>query len=291
MRGRVYSLTASVFLICLWAVYGMGQPARSYPPFTSVSQFIEYDSKGEVVNVSTYTRYESSTGDWRVVGKSALDERATIYRRGKGIYKSSLRTSRIIKETGHAPGCSLRTADELSRDPKFARTEEILGFKAYVLSDRPAKDLLIENYFVPELGGGTPFKQVTTYTHGPKYVSEPISVTLGEPDASDVSGPDFLTVEQEATFLKNIGDHLRVKREADYPMEALNRRVSGVVRVAVTVDENGTVIMASPMADAPRILRDAAVEAAYKASFKPILVAGRVVIGKGVIDYQFVLSK
>jgi TonB family protein len=257
-----------------------------------VSRLTEYDAREQIVRVSTHTRYESSNGDWRVAFKSGNDEQATLYRRGKGVYQSNSRATRIIKQSDHAPGCPLRTGEELRRDPKFSRTEEVLGYTAYVLIDRPSKDLQIEHYFVPELGGGTPFKQVTTYTNGPKFVNEPVSVKLGEPDATDLAGPDYLIIEQVPIFLRNIGEQLLSKPNPDYPADALSMGLSGFVNVTVTIDETGRVIAAASMSGtASQSLRDAAVEAAYKASFKPIFVEGRAVVAKGIIDYQFVLPK
>jgi len=292
MRRRIQILIASLFVANLLYVVALGQQPRTYPAFTLVSRLTEYDARDQVVRVSTYIRYESSRGDWRSVSKSGADEQATLYRRGKGVYQSNSRTSRIIKQSDHAPGCPLRTGEELRADPKFSRTEEVLGFTAYVLIDRPSKDLQIEHYFVPELGGGTPFKQVTTYTNGPKFVSEPVSVKLGEPDATDVTGPDYFIIEQVPTFVRNIGEQLLSKPNADYPADALSLGLSGFVNVTVTIDENGRVIAAGAMSGtASQSLRDAAVEAAYKASFKPIIVEGRAGIAKGIIDYQFVLPK
>lgn len=292
MRRRVQTLIASLFVANLLCVAAMGQQPRTYPPFTLVSRSTEYDAKDQIVRVSTSTRYESSNGDWRVVSKSGDDEYATLYRRGKGVYQSNSKTTRIIKQSDHAPGCPLRTVEELRGDPKFTRTEEILGFTAYVLVDRPAKDLQIEHYFVPELGGGTPFKQVTTYTNGPKFVSEPVSVILGEPDATDVTGPDYLMIEQEPIFVRNIGEQLLSKPDAYYPAEALSLGLSGFVNVTVTIDETGRVITAGAQpGNASQALREAAVEAAYRASFKPIIIEGRPVVAKGIIDYQFVLPK
>lgn len=292
MRIRVQTLIASLFVANLFYVVAMGQQPRTYPAFTLVNRLTEYDASGQIVRVSIHTRYESSTGDWRVVFKSGNDEQATLYRRGKGVYQSNSKTTRIIKQSDHAPGCPLRTGEELRRDPKFTRTEEVLGFTAYVLIDRPSKDLLIEHYYVPELGGGTPFKQVTTYTNGPKFVNEPVNLTLGEPDATDITGPDYLTVEQEPIFLRNIGEQLLSKPNADYPSEALSLGLSGFVNVTVTIDETGRVIAAGAMpGTAAQSLRDAAVDAAYKASFKPLIVEGRAVVAKGIIDYQFVLPK
>jgi TonB family protein len=276
----------------LLCVEAMAQQPRTYPAFTVVIRSTEYNAKGEVLSVSTNTRYESSSGDWRSVGKSAGYEVASLYRRGRGVYMSNSRTLRLIKESGHAPGCPIRTAEELRGDPKFDRTEEVLGLTAYVWIDRPNNDLQIEHYFVPELGGGTPFKQVTTYTNGPKFVSEPISVTLGEPDASNITGPDYIVIEQEPTFLNNLREQLLSKPDPDYPAEAVTRGVSGFVNVMVTVDQAGNVIVAGARpGSAPQILREAAVEAAYKATFKPIIRDGIPVVARGFIDYQFVLPK
>ncbi|HXQ34185.1 MAG TPA: energy transducer TonB [Anaerolineales bacterium] len=292
MRRRVQTLIASLFVVNLLCVAAMGQQPRTYPPFTLVSRYTEYDAKDQILRVSTHTRYESSSGDWRSVSKSGDDEQATLYRRGQGVYQSSSKTTRIIKQSDHAPGCPLRTGAELRGDPKFTRTEEVLGFTAYVLTERPSKDLLIEHYFVPELGGGTPFKQVTTYKNGPKFVNEPISVTLGEPNASDVTGPDYLPIEQVPIYLRNIGEQLLSKPDPDYPAEALSLGLSGFVNVTVTIDETGRVINAGALAgNATQSLREAAVEAAYRASFKPTIVEGSPVVAKGIINYQFVLPK
>ena len=282
-------LVASLFVATLVCVDAMGQQP-AYPPYTLISRLTQYDANGETIRVTTHTRYQSSTGDWRVVSKSDGGEQSSLYRRGRGVYQSDSRTSRIIKSTEHAPGCPIRTGEQLRQDRKFARTEEVLGFTAYVWIENPAKDLVIEHYYVPELGGGTPFKQVTTYKNGPKFVSEPVSVTLGEPAVTDVTGPDYLVVDQEPVFLKNIGEHLRSKPDPDYPTEALVHGWSGVVRVMVTVDETGAVISAGVLDGfAPQSLRDAAAEAAYKASFKPVIAEGKAVVAKGIIDYRFAL--
>ena len=285
-------MVLSLFVVSLFYVDAMGQQPRRYPPFTSVTRNTEYDATGKQIHISTSIRYESSTGDWRVVSRSGGDEHATVYRRGRGVYQSNSRTYRLIKQSDHAPGCPLRNAQQLRSDPKFKRTEEVLGLTAYVLiDDYPSRNLQIEHYYVPELGGGTPFKQVTTYKDGPKFVSEPLSVTMGEPAETDVTGPDYFVIEQLPIFLKNIGEQIISKPEPEYPYEALAQGLAGAVNVTVTIDETGRVIMASSLAGAPQSLRQAAVEAAYKASFKPALANEIPVVAKGIITYQFVLPK
>lgn len=292
MRRRVQTLVAALFVTILVCVAAMGQQPRTYPPYTLVTRSTEYDPKGEVLRVSTQTSYHSSNGDWRTVGKSGDIEYASLYRRGKGVYQSNSRTHRLIKQMNHAPGCPLRTAEELRADRKFTRTEEILGFTAYVWSESPNADLSMEHYYVAELGGGTPVKSATTYKNGPKVVSDVISIKLGEPDASDIAGPDYLVIEQEPRFVNNIAEQLLDKPEPDYPAEALARGLSGYVNVSVVVDENGSVISAGARAGgAAQLLRQAAVDAAFKASFKPLIIDGQAFVTTGMINYQFVLPK
>ena len=287
MRRRLPTLVASLFLTTLVCVDVLGQQPRSYPPYTVVTRFTEYDSKGEVLRVSTQTSYHSSNGDWRSVGKAAGIEYASLYRRGRSVYQSNSRTNRLIKQSDHAPGCPIRSGEELRADRKFTRTEDVVGFTAYVLTDNPNDDLVIEHYYIPELGGGTPVKSTTTYKNGPKFVGEVVSIKLGEPDAIDVTGPDYVVIEQEPRFINNIIEQTLSKPEPEYPSEALNRGLSGYVNVSVIVDESGSVISAAARpGGAAQTLRDAAVEAAYKATFKP----GASVV-TGIITYQFVLPK
>ena len=292
MRRRVYTFVAVLIVANLVCAGAIGQQSRTYPPYTIVTRYTEYDSKGEVMRVSTQTSYHSSTGDWRSVGSVGEIEYASLYRRGRGVYQSNSRTKRLIKQHGHAPGCPLRTADELRADRKFTRTEEVLSFTAYVLTDTPNDTLVMEHYYIPELGGGMPVRSTTTYRNGPKVITEVISIKVGEPDASDLAGPDYLVIEQEPRFINNIAEHLLTKPEPEYPVEALTRGLSGYVNVSVVVDESGSVINAGARAGgAPQLLREAAVEAAFKSSFKPVIVDGRPGVVTGIITYQFVPPK
>ena len=292
MRRRVQTFVAALFATTLVSVDAMGQQPRTYPPYTSVVRSTEYDAQGEVVRVWTQTSYHSSNGDRRSVSKFNGDEYASLYRRGRGVYQSNSRTSRLIKQHSHAPGCPPRTADELRADKKFTRTEDVLGFTAFVWIERPSQDYEMEHYYIPELGGGIPVKSVTTVKNGPKFMSDVISINTGEPDPIDINGPDYFVIEQEPRFMNNISEHLLSKPEPDYPSEALTRGLSGVVNVFVVIDESGAVISAGPRAGlGAHLLREAAVEAAYKASFKPVMVDGKAIIATGLIQYRFVLPK
>jgi TonB family protein len=73
-----------------------------------------------------------------------------------------------------------------------------------------------------------------------------------------------------------------------YPNAARRMRQSGMVQVEVVVDENGKVISARALSG-PAILRDVAVEAAYRARFSPTKLSGQPVKVTGQINYNFQL--
>jgi TonB family protein len=75
-----------------------------------------------------------------------------------------------------------------------------------------------------------------------------------------------------------------------YPDPAKRMRLSGVVAVAVIVDETGRVISAEATGG-PAPLRESAVQAALKARFSPTKLSGQPVKVSGLINYKFTLSQ
>ena len=75
--------------------------------------------------------------------------------------------------------------------------------------------------------------------------------------------------------------------KAVYPEEARKTQAAGTVQVQVLVDETGKVISATAIFG-PEVLRDAAVKAALRAKFKPMIVAGVPVKVSGILTYDFV---
>lgn len=74
-----------------------------------------------------------------------------------------------------------------------------------------------------------------------------------------------------------------------YPETAMRLRISGIVSIAVVVDERGKVVSAQATSG-PSSLRDAAVQAALRARFSPTKLSGQPVKVSGVINYRFSLS-
>lgn len=71
-----------------------------------------------------------------------------------------------------------------------------------------------------------------------------------------------------------------------YPESAKRANIKGVVKVEVTIDEEGKVI-AAEATDGPKELREAAVEAAKKARFTPTRLHGGLIKAYGVLVYRF----
>ena len=75
----------------------------------------------------------------------------------------------------------------------------------------------------------------------------------------------------------------------NYPEEAKGSKVSGTVRVLVTVDERGRVEDAEAVSG-PSMFQAAAVDAAKLALFEPVIKDGKAVKTKAVIAYTFATS-
>lgn len=75
-----------------------------------------------------------------------------------------------------------------------------------------------------------------------------------------------------------------------YPEAARRMQLIGTVRVEVTVDENGKVISAKAISG-PGLLREASVQAAYRAKFSPTKLSGKPVQVTGSIVYNFTATR
>jgi hypothetical protein len=275
-----------VTLICVAEI--AAQPKRPYPAFTMTIQTTAYDASGQAISSSLATRYDSSSGDWRYVRNVGGYEIATLYRRGRGVYFADSRTQLIVKTSDQASGCPLRSAEQLRDDPKFVRGEMILGFEAYFLSQRfNGVGFVEETSFVPELGGGTPFKRIYAYDDGRRIVEEPIAVTLGEPEALSLNGPDYPVIEQLAVYSKDMEANLISKPAPAFPPDSDPGGFGNNVVVSVIIDENGRVVTAN--SNTPiTFLGDPAVAAAYQATFEPVTCNGKPVMARRLLRYKVV---
>ncbi len=73
-----------------------------------------------------------------------------------------------------------------------------------------------------------------------------------------------------------------------YPQVAKNTRITGIVKVYLEIDENGTVTSVQ-RTDGPALLRQAATEAARRWKFRPTVIGGQPVRVMGFINFNFTL--
>ncbi|HKP93259.1 MAG TPA: TonB family protein [Chthoniobacterales bacterium] len=134
----------------------------------------------------------------------------------------------------------------------------------------------------------------TNETWTPKTNRQPVPtdtpVKSDTPAPKKNAGPNRTPVPTKPLVL---GDKLKTKivsnPQPKLPDAARNAKVSGPVRVEVTLDEKGNVLSAKPLSG-NTMLQQAAVDSARKAKFKPTLLSGTPVKVTGVITYNFVLQ-
>lgn len=89
-------------------------------------------------------------------------------------------------------------------------------------------------------------------------------------------------------FDEVLNGHALVLPKPDYPREARERNLEGLVVVKVQIDQKGNVTGAKDLCSGPPYLSPSAVKAAFQARFSPTTVSGAPVKVEGVILYNFV---
>ena len=129
---------------------------------------------------------------------------------------------------------------------------------------------------------GKPDSPTAPQTQAPKTDKPSTSPATQPPATSDASTEE--KAPAEGGFMNGKAIDLP---KAVYPEEARKTHAAGTVQVQVLVDETGKVISATAVFG-PEELRDAAVKAAQRAKFKPMIVDGVPVKVKGILTYDFV---
>jgi len=127
-----------------------------------------------------------------------------------------------------------------------------------------------------------PDSPTSPQTQAPKSDKPSTSPATQPPATSDTSTEEKAPAEGGFMNAKAID-----LPKAVYPEEARKTHAAGTVQVQVLVDETGKVISATAVFG-PDELRDAAVKAAQRAKFKPMIVDGVPVKVKGILTYDFV---
>jgi TonB family protein len=286
MRKRRIALIILVLLsTCSIALAQNSQAAKPSTGFTLTRQVTEYDDKGNSFPSLTETLYFASSGDWRYVGTYANGQVVeTIYLCGRGVYFHDHGNNLLVKFGNVGPGRpGPTTAEALKADQNFVRTEYVLNRLAY-LHKREIAGLKEETYYTPATGP-FPFKRITYYDRF-KRVEEPINLTFGDPDATEIFGEKYTVVEQKPPNVGDLTNKIQDQPAAQYPALARAAGLSGKVELQVIVDETGQVISARAISGPP-VLREAAMEAAYRARLIPTEKDGKPIKVTGYLGYKF----
>jgi len=261
------------------------QTASTSTGFTLTTQVTEYDDKGNAFPSLATTLYFSASGDWRSVGTYPNGQvLETIYLCGRGVYFHDHKNNLLVKFGQVGPGRpGPTTAEALLANPNFVRTEYVLDRLAY-LQRRRLEGLIEETYFTPATGP-FPFKRISYYGRF-KRVEEPVNLTFGEPDATDILGADYTVIEQKPPHVGDLMNRVQDQPAPQYPALAQAAGLYGKVELQVIVDETGQIISARAISGPP-LLGEAAMEAAYRARLVPVEKDGKPIKVTGYLNYQF----
>ncbi|HKO99565.1 MAG TPA: hypothetical protein VJU86_21480 [Pyrinomonadaceae bacterium] len=164
------------------------------PAYTIVWQVTDYSSDGTSRPRYFETRYVSGNGRWHSL-KSGDTKEEGFGEPGKGVFARHGHKLYFVSEYSARP---VVTEEELMNSPDFLRVDNVLSYKAIVVSSGNRPRTGSEFYKVPALGGHILKIVIADSASGPKTVYEPISFTLGEPEASAVTMPNNLPVDFES---------------------------------------------------------------------------------------------
>jgi TonB family protein len=197
-------------------------------------------------------------------------------------------------------GISQEFADTQSRRPKSA---SILGNVPLIYAPNPIGWIKTKNPYVtlqftdPIYGGGG----ITSFRVDSKEICASVVTTLADKAGLVQHGEIFIRQRPASAEMTARMDHserpaVTVENEMlsarvislprpVYPEEARQQKVTGIVRVLVTVDDKGNVADAEAVSGSP-MLQQAAVDAARQAKFEPLNREGRPAKTKTIISYN-----
>ena len=133
-----------------------------------------------------------------------------------------------------------------------------------------------------------------TSTLDSESAGEPVRVAAAQPQPAPTTttpaatAPKAAAPSNQSVDLGSLLDKATKQVKPTYPQTAKVARITGVVKVYLEIDENGEV-KAVQRADGPEILRRAAMDAAKRWKFSPMLINGQPARVTGFISFNFAL--
>jgi hypothetical protein len=166
------------------------QSAKRHVPYTIVWQVTSYDERGKATPAFVETRYVSASGSWRSIKRFPDGRVAEMFCDvGRGTFNYSPGQQRLTFMSDCQPR-QIMSVDEwrqtLRQSPQFTDVETVAGQEAYLMTvgDR------LKVYRSPALNGED-IKVIFLLNGKTSSVFEPISLTMGEPDAAMLQHVDL----------------------------------------------------------------------------------------------------
>lgn len=172
--------------------------------YTVVLQATDYNSDGAGTVSYTETRYVASNGNWRAVRQHTDGRSEEIFGEvGRGVFARRGRKLDFLSE--YKSQRSASSAERLRASQGYLRTETVLGFSVIVSRAGNATDNSVEFHSAPDLNGDI-IKIVARdpESHRLIHVTEPLGITLGEPDAEHLRVAEAATAEVDYTQFEKI---------------------------------------------------------------------------------------
>jgi len=275
-----------------------GRESYKYDDKGNISEMALVNTDGSLVSKEVYKYDSDSLGNWvkmttsvAVVenGKIAFEPTEVTYR--TIFYYLDATMAKMVESAGDsasAPNKSLKTDDARSQAKPSADSREVKPTANSVTSANHAQG-----------------EKVAATLPLPTSSLDKLKLSGAQPGSADLRGAALDTNKKSVVVSDNApppaprpllkpvsGGVLNGMALAlpppSYPDAARRMRQSGMIQVEVVVDENGKVISARALSG-PTILRDVAVEAAYRARFSPTKLSGQPVKVTGQINYNFTL--
>ena len=163
------------------------------PAYTLKTEGTQYNHDGTARRIFVETRYVSSDGNWHDTKQydsgMVVDTFGIV---GKGVFARRNNDAKISFLSSYDAPSAILTAEGF-RQHGFVRTESILGHQVFVTN--PVNTQEVEFYNDPMLGGAT-IKMVNKKETS-TVVIEPLSITMGEPPASNLPMPPDLEISYD----------------------------------------------------------------------------------------------
>jgi len=195
---------------------GARETASAGPPPDRVGYTITWHATvrsddGKTIEAFTQTRYVSTEDAWRNVKTFPNGStQESFASQGQGVFLVDDDEKALVRL---GPYHRSPNPQSIRNSKKYLRTEQVLGYDAYVLREE-GPGITAEVYYAPALNGDV-IKQVVSKP-GSAMTSEPVSISLGEPAAETLQHKSYPVVKT-AHFNNGV-------RSGQYKVKNSNRR-------------------------------------------------------------------